>query len=244
MIQMTLQEKLGQISLFASEWDVTEPILKSNYKKMITEGKVGAMLNAYTVDYVRELQRLAVEESRLKIPLLIGYDVIHGHRTIFPIPLGQSCSWDLKMIEDAERVAAVEATAEGINWTFAPMVDISRDPRWGRVMEGSGEDTWLGCKIAEARVKGFQGTDLKANNTLLACAKHFAAYGAAQGGRDYNTVDISQLALHEIYLPPFKASVDAGAASIMTSFNEIAGVPSTCNKWLLNDLLKNEWGFK
>jgi len=242
--QMTLEEKLGQMSLFAAEWDVTGPILKNNYKKMITEGKVGAMLNAYTVDYVHELQRLAVEESRLKIPLLIGYDVIHGHRTIFPIPLGQSCSWDLKLIEDADRVAAIEATAEGINWTFAPMVDIARDPRWGRVMEGSGEDTWLGCKIAEARVKGFQGTDLKANNTLLACAKHFAAYGAPQAGRDYNTVDMSQLSLYEWYLPPFKACLVAGVGSFMTSFNEIAGVPSTCNKWLLTDLLKKEWGFK
>jgi beta-glucosidase len=244
MGQMTLEEKLGQISLFASEWDVTGPLLKSDYKKMIAEGKVGAILNAYTVDFVRELQRLAVEESRLKIPLLIGYDVIHGHRTIFPIPLGQSCTWDLKLIEEAERVAAVEATAEGINWTFAPMVDITRDPRWGRVMEGSGEDAWLGSKIAEARVRGFQGNDLKANNTLLACAKHFAAYGAAQGGRDYFTVDISQLSLYETYLPPFKACADAGAGSFMTSFNEIAGVPSTCNKWLLTDLLKKDWGFK
>ena len=241
---MTLDEKLGQLTLFASGWDVTGPILNVNDQKLIKQGKVGAILNAYTVDYVRNLQRMAVEESRLKIPMLFGYDVIHGHRTIFPIPLGQSCTWDLKMIEDAERVAAIEATAEGINWTFAPMVDIARDPRWGRVSEGSGEDTWLGCKIAAARVRGFQGNDLKANNTLLACAKHFAAYGAPQGGRDYNPVDISQLSLLEWYLPPYKACVDAGAASIMTSFNEIAGVPSTCNKWLLTDLLKNEWGFK
>ncbi len=242
--QMTLQEKLGQLTLFASGWDVTGPVVSSNDKKLIKEGKVGAILNAYTVDYVRDLQRMAVEDSRLKIPMLFGYDVIHGHRTIFPIPLGQSCSWDLKMIEDAERVAAIEATAEGINWTFAPMVDIARDPRWGRVMEGSGEDTWLGSKIAEARVKGFQGNDLKATNTLLACSKHFAAYGAPQGGRDYHTVDMSQLSLYESYLPPYKACVDAGAASFMTSFNEIAGVPSTCNKWLLTDLLKKEWGFK
>jgi len=241
---MTLEEKFGQMSLFASEWDVTGPILNSNNKKLIAEGKIGAILNGYTVDYVRELQRLAVEESRLKIPLLFGYDVIHGYRTIFPIPLGQACTWDLKMIEGAERVAASEASAEGINWTFAPMVDIARDPRWGRVMEGSGEDTWLGCKIAEARVKGFQGNDLKASNTLLACAKHFAAYGAPQAGRDYNTVDMSQLSLYEWYLPPYKACIDAGVISFMTSFNEISGVPSTCNKWLLSDLLRKEWGFK
>ncbi|MEI7725208.1 MAG: glycoside hydrolase family 3 N-terminal domain-containing protein [Bacteroidota bacterium] len=244
MSQMTLEEKLGQLTLFASGWDVTGPVVSSNDKQLIREGKVGAILNAYTVDYVRDLQRMAIENSRLKIPMLFGYDVIHGHRTIFPIPLGQSCTWNLKMIEDAERVAAIEATAEGINWTFAPMVDISRDPRWGRVMEGAGEDTWLGCKVAEARVKGFQGKDLKANNTLLACAKHFAAYGAPQGGRDYNTVDISQLSLYEWYLPTYKACVDAGVASIMTSFNEIGGVPSTCNKSLLTDLLKKDWGFK
>lgn len=241
---MTLDEKVGQLSLFLSGWDVTGPILNTNYKKRIKEGKVGAIFNAYTVDYVRELQQMAVEESRLKIPLIFGYDVIHGHRTIFPIPLGQACSWDLTAIAQSERIAAQEATAEGINWTFAPMVDIARDPRWGRVAEGAGEDTWLGCKIAEARVKGFQGKDLKENNTLLACAKHFAAYGAPQAGRDYNTVDMSELSLYEWYLPPYKACVDAGAGSVMTSFNEIAGVPSTCNKWLITDLLRKSWGFK
>jgi len=241
---MTLDEKVGQLSLFLSGWDVTGPILNTNYKKRIKEGKVGAIFNAYTVDYVRELQQMAVEESRLKIPLIFGYDVIHGHRTIFPIPLGQACSWDLTAIAQSERIAAQEATAEGINWTFAPMVDIARDPRWGRVAEGAGEDTWLGCKIAEARVKGFQGKDLKENNTLLACAKHFAAYGAPQAGRDYNTVDMSELSLYEWYLPPYKACIDAGAGSVMTSFNEIAGVPSTCNKWLITDLLRKSWGFK
>jgi beta-glucosidase len=193
---------------------------------------------------VRELQRMAVEESRLKIPLIFGYDVIHGHRTIFPIPLAQACSWDLEAIEQSERIAAQEATAEGINWTFAPMVDIARDPRWGRVAEGAGEDTWLGCRIGAARVRGFQGNDLKAKNTLLSCVKHYAAYGAAQAGRDYNTVDMSQLSLYEWYLPPYKATVDAGVASAMTSFNEIAGVPSTANRWLLTDLLRNDWGFK
>ena len=241
---MTLDEKIGQLSLFTSDWDKTGPSLNSNYKKLIRKGEVGAIFNAYTVDYVRDLQRIAVEDSRLKIPLLFGYDVIHGHRTIFPIPLGQACSWDLAAIEHAERIAAIEATAEGINWTFAPMVDIARDPRWGRVAEGAGEDTWLGCKIAASRVKGFQGGDLAAGNTLLACVKHFAAYGAAQAGRDYNTVDMSQLSLYEWYLPPYKACIDAGVGSVMTSFNEIAGVPSTCNKWLLTDLLRNDWKFK
>ncbi|MCX6279981.1 MAG: beta-glucosidase BglX [Bacteroidetes bacterium] len=241
---MTLDEKIGQLSLFTSDWDVTGPTLNSNYKNLIKEGKVGAIFNAYTVDYVRELQKLAVEESRLKIPLIFGYDVIHGHRTIFPIPLASACSWNLAAIEQSERIAACEASAEGINWTFAPMVDIARDPRWGRVAEGAGEDTWLGCRIAEARVKGFQGLNLKDNNTILACAKHFAAYGAAQSGRDYHTVDISQLSLYEWYLPPYKACIDAGVGSVMTSFNEIAGIPSTSNKWLLTDLVRKDWGFK
>jgi len=243
MAAMTLEEKIGQLSLFVSGWDTTGPILSNDYRKLIREGKAGALLNVYTVDYVRELQRMAVEESRLRIPLLFGYDVIHGHRTIFPIPLGQACSWDLAAIEQSERIAAREATAEGLNWTFAPMVDIARDPRWGRVAEGAGEDTWLGCKIAEARVHGFQGTDLKADNTLLACAKHYAAYGAPQAGRDYGTVDMSMLSLFEWYLPPYKACVDAGVGSIMTSFNEIAGIPSTGNKWLLTDVLRKEWDF-
>lgn len=240
---MTMDEKVGQLSLFVSGWDATGPVLGNDYKKLIREGKAGAILNAYTVDYVRDLQKMAIEETRLKIPLMFGFDVIHGHRTIFPIPLAQACSWDLTSIEQSERFAAEEATAEGLNWTFAPMVDIARDPRWGRVAEGAGEDTWLGCKIAEARVKGFQGNNLKANNTLLACVKHFAAYGAPQAGRDYNTVDMSLLSLYEWYLPPYKASVNAGAGSVMTSFNEIAGIPSTGNKWLLSDVLRKEWNF-
>lgn len=244
MSAMTLDEKIGQLSLFMSGWDATGPLLRTDYKALIAEGKVGAVLNGYTVDYVREIQRMAVEGSRLKIPLLFGYDVIHGHRTIFPIPLAQSCSWDMEAIEKSDRIAAIEATAEGLNWTFAPMVDLTRDPRWGRVAEGAGEDTWLASRIAQARVKGFQGNDLKANNTLLACAKHFAAYGAAQAGRDYHTVDMSMLSLHEWYLPTYQACVDAGAGSVMTSFNEIAGVPSTANRWLLTELLRGEWGFK
>jgi beta-glucosidase len=245
--KMTIEEKIGQLSLFQSDGDITGPAMNNNdnkYYKLIKEGKAGAIFNVYTVDNVRGLQKIAIEESHLKIPLIFGYDVIHGHRTIFPIPLGQSCSWDLKAIEESEQIAAMEATAEGLNWTFAPMVDIARDPRWGRVAEGAGEDTWLGCKIAEARVHGFQGKDLKDPHTLLACAKHFAAYGAPQAGRDYNTVDISQVSLYEWYLPPYKACVDAGVGSVMTSFNEIAGVPSTSNKWLLTDLLRKSWGFK
>jgi beta-glucosidase len=242
--QMTLDEKIGQLSLFASGWDVTGPTLNSSYKQLIRDGKAGAILNARGVDYVKSLQRIAVEESRLKIPLIFGLDVIHGYCTIFPIPLGQAASWDLDAIEKADRIAAMEASAGGINWTYAPMVDIARDPRWGRVSEGAGEDTWLGSRIAETRVRGFQGKWYGDAKHIMACAKHFAAYGAPQGGRDYNTVDMSTLSLYEYYLPSYKACVDAGVASIMTSFNEINGIPSTSNKWLLTELLRKDWGFK
>jgi len=241
--QMTLDEKIGQLSLFTSDWSSTGPTMRNDYLNLIRQGKAGSIFNAYTVDFVRNLQKTAVEETRLHIPLIFGYDVIHGHRTIFPIPLGQSSTWDTAMIEKAERIAAIEATAEGLNWTFAPMVDLARDPRWGRVMEGSGEDTFLGGLIAAARVRGFQGKSLSDNNTLLACVKHFAAYGAPQAGRDYHTVDISERSLYEWYLPVYKAAVDAGVASVMTSFNDIAGVPSTSNRWLLTSLLRENWGF-
>lgn len=241
---MTLEEKIGQLTLFTSNWSSTGPAMAKDNIELIKKGKVGGIFNAYTVDYVKSLQKIAVEETRLHIPLLFGYDVIHGHRTIFPIPLAQASSWDLAAIERADRIAATEATAEGINWTFSPMVDIARDPRWGRVMEGAGEDTWLGSMIAAARVRGFQGTDLGAENTLLACVKHFAAYGAPQAGRDYNTVDLSDRSLYEWYLPPYRAAVNAGVASVMTSFNEIAGVPSSSNKWLLTDILRDKWSFK
>nr|MCU0383276.1 glycoside hydrolase family 3 C-terminal domain-containing protein [Cyclobacteriaceae bacterium] len=210
----------------------------------IKNGDVGAIFNAYGASYTRQLQQLAVENTRLKIPLLFGYDVIHGHKTIFPIPLAESCSWDLEMMQRSARIAAEEATAEGLHWTFAPMVDIARDPRWGRVMEGAGEDTYLGAQIAAARVKGFQGENLNDVNTMLACVKHFAAYGAAQAGRDYHTVDMSDRVLRETYLPPYKAALDAGAATVMTSFNEIHGEPASGSAYLLTDILRNEWGFK
>lgn len=241
---MTLEEKIGQLSLFTSDWDKTGPSLREGYINDIRIGKAGAIFNAYTADYTRKLQKIAVEETRLHIPLIFGYDVIHGHRTIFPIPLGESCSWDLNLIEKSARIAATEATAEGLNWTFAPMVDIARDPRWGRVAEGAGEDTWLGSLIAKSRVKGFQGENLEATNTLAACAKHYAAYGAAQGGRDYNIVDISDYSLHNTYLPPFAACVEAGVASFMTAFNELNGIPCTANNYLLDDILRKKWGFK
>jgi len=240
---ITLDEKIGQVSLFTSDMSSTGPTMRDDYIDLIKQGKVGAVFNAYTVDFVRNLQKIAVEETRLHIPLIFGFDVIHGHRTIFPINLGQAATWDTVMIEKSERIAAVEATAEGLNWVFAPMVDLARDPRWGRVMEGAGEDTWLGSLVAAARVKGFQGTSLADNNSVLACVKHYAAYGAPQGGRDYHVVDMSERSLYEWYLPVYKASVDAGVGSVMTSFNEIAGVPSTSNKWLLTELLRNDWKF-
>ena len=240
---MTLEEKVGQMTLYTSGWDVTGPTLNENYKQDIVAGRCGNVFNAHTVKYNRELQRMAVEESRLGIPLFFGYDVIHGHKTIFPIPLAEACSWDLELIQEAARLSAKEAAASGLNWTFNPMVDIARDPRWGRIAEGSGEDTYLGSRIAAVKVKGYQGEDLSDPFTLMACAKHFAAYGAAQAGRDYHTVDISKRALFETYLPPFKAAIDAGAATLMTSFNEINGIPSSGNEWLLNDLLKRKWDF-
>ncbi|WP_201741479.1 beta-glucosidase BglX [Sinomicrobium soli] len=240
---MTLEEKIGQTVLFTSGWDVTGPSMDPNYKTYLKNGNVGAVFNAFTTEYNRELQRIAVEETRLGIPLMFGYDVIHGHRTIFPIPLGESASWDLDLMEKTARIAAVEASAEGINWTFAPMVDVARDARWGRIAEGAGEDTYLGSLIAVARVKGFQGDDLSASNTILACAKHYAAYGAAMAGRDYNTVDMSENELRTTYLPPFKAALDAGVATFMNSFNDLNGVPATGNSFLLRDILKGEWDF-
>ena len=241
---MTLDEKIGQMVLFTSDWDVTGPTIREGYLDDIRSGRCGNIFNAYTVDYIRELQRVAVEESRLGIPLMFGYDVVHGHKTIFPIPLGESCSWDLDLIRRSASASAAEAAASGLNWTFAPMVDISVDPRWGRVSEGAGEDPYLGSLIAAARVKGFQGENLANPLTVLACVKHFAAYGAPFGGRDYNTVDMSERQFREFYMPPYKAGVDAGALSVMTAFNEYDGVPATGNPYLLKDILKGEWNFQ
>ncbi len=240
---MTMEEKVGQMTLFTSDWDVTGPTLRAGYKDDIKKGRVGAIFNAHSAAFTRELQRIAVEETRLGIPLLFGYDVIHGYKTIFPVPLGESASWDLTAIEHSARIAGLEAAASGLHWTFAPMVDIARDPRWGRVCEGAGEDTYLGSAIAKARVKGFQGNGYDQPDAVLACVKHYAAYGAAQAGRDYHTVDMSERMLRDVYLPPFKAGADAGAWTFMTSFNELDGVPATGNKFLLTDILRNEWGF-
>ncbi len=241
---MTLEEKLGQLTQFTSDWGETGPFMRPNFKEDIVAGRTGSLLNAYSAAYTRELQHLAVDSTRLHIPLILGYDVIHGFRTITPIPLGESASWDLTAIEKSARVAADEASASGVHWTFAPMVDIARDPRWGRMAEGAGEDTYLGVAIALARVHGFQGDDLSATNTILACTKHFAAYGVAQAGRDYNTVDISERTLRDVYLPPFQATVDAGVATFMSSFNEINGVPATGNREYLTDILRGKWGFE
>lgn len=243
MARMTLDEKIGQLTLLTSDWESTGPTMRDSYKQDIRSGRVGSIFNAYTAKYTRELQQLAVEGTRLKIPLLFGYDVIHGHRTIFPISLGEAASWDMAAIEKSARVSAAEAAAEGLHWTFSPMVDIARDPRWGRISEGAGEDVFLGSKIAEARVRGYQGDDLAATDAVLATAKHFAAYGAAQAGRDYHTVDITERTLRDTYLPPFKAAVDAGVATFMTSFNEVDGVPASGSKYLLTDLLRGRWGF-
>lgn len=240
---MTLEEKIGQMNQYNGPWAATGPLTNDdNLLDQVKTGKVGSMLNVTGVKRTRELQELALQ-SRLKIPMLFGQDVIHGFRTIFPIPLGEAASWDLKAMEDGARVAATEASAAGVHWTFAPMVDIARDPRWGRVMEGAGEDTYLGSLIAKARVKGFQGTGFGDTSAVMACAKHFAAYGAAVGGRDYNSVDMSLRQLHETYLPPFKAAVEAGAATFMNSFNDINGIPATGNKYIQRDILKRDWKF-
>lgn len=240
---MTLDEKIGQLNQYTGDRLATGPIQENTTKYQdIREGRVGSMLNVKGARDTRKVQEVAMQ-SRLKIPLLFGLDVIHGYRVTFPIPLAESCSWDMDMIRSAARVAAREATAAGIHWTFAPMVDISRDPRWGRVMEGAGEDPYLGSLIAKARVKGFQGNRLGNLDALMACVKHFAGYGAAIAGRDYNTVDMSKRMLWEVYLPPFKAAVDAGAATFMNAFNELNGIPSTGNSYLQRDILKGKWGF-
>lgn len=241
---MTLDERIGQTVLFTSDWSVTGPSMRDNYLEDIRAGRCGNLLNAYTADFTREIQRIAVEETRLGIPILFGYDVIHGFRTIFPINLGMSASWDIEAIQESARIAASEAAAAGLHWTYSPMCDISVEPRWGRISEGSGEDPYLGSLIAAAMVRGYQGEDLSADHTLLSCVKHFAAYGAPQAGRDYNTVDMSERWLREFYLPPYKAAVDAGALSVMASFNELDGIPAHANAHLMNEILREEWGFQ
>jgi len=244
MAKMTVDEKIGQLNLPTGGEATTGSVVSTDLEGKIKAGQVGGVFSLTTPDRVRKTQEIAVTQSRLKIPLIFGQDVIHGYKTLFPIPLGLSATWDLNLIEKTARIAATEASADGLNWAYSPMVDISRDPRWGRISEGSGEDTYLGAKIAAAMVKGLQGNDLSANNTLMACVKHFALYGAAEAGRDYNTTDMSLHRMYNEYLPPYKAAVDAGAGSIMTSFNDINGLPATANPWLLTDVLRKQWGFK
>ena len=240
---MTLEEKIGQLNLPVTGEITTGQAKSSDIAAKIKRGEVGGLFNLKGVDKIRDVQRLAVENSRLGIPLLFGMDVIHGYETIFPIPLGLSCTWDIPAIEESARIAAVEASADGISWTFSPMVDISRDPRWGRVSEGSGEDPFLGALIARAMVRGYQGKDMSRNDEIMACIKHFALYGAAEAGRDYNTVDMSRQRMFNDYMLPYQAGVEAGAGSVMASFNEVEGVPATANKWLMTDVLRGAWGF-
>ena len=241
MAKMTLEEKIGQLNLLPGGDVTTGAIMDSPLAQLTAAGQLGAVLNVKGQDKIHELQRVAVKKSRLGIPLLIGLDVIHGNQTVFPIPLAQACSWDLKAIENGARIAAKEATAQGVNWVYSPMVDIAIDPRWGRVAEGAGEDPFLGCRIGEALVKGYQGNYGKEN--AMACVKHFALYGAAEAGRDYNTVDMSRVRMYNQYLAPYKAAAEAGAGSFMSSVNVVDGVPATCNKWLLTDLLRKEWKY-
>ncbi len=241
MQKMTVEEKIGQLNLLPGGDITTGAVMNSPLAQLTAEGKLGAVLNVKGQDKIRELQRIAVKKSRLGIPLLIGQDVIHGNQTVFPIPLAQACSWDIAAIEQGARIAAKEATAQGINWVYSPMVDIAIDPRWGRVAEGAGEDPFLGSRIGEALVRGYQGNYGKEN--AMACVKHFALYGAAEAGRDYNTVDMSRVRMYNQYLPPYKAAAEAGAGSFMSSFNVVDGIPATCNRWLLTDLLRNEWKY-
>jgi len=240
--QMSLEEKIGQLNQY--NWKAIDERTRSgSLLNEIREGKVGSFFNVSGTEQLAAIQKIAVEQSRLKVPLLFAHDIIHGYKTIFPVPLAEAATWDLDLIEKSARIAAIEASAAGLHWTFAPMVDIARDPRWGRIMEGAGEDPYLGSLIAAARVRGFQCSDLSRPDTILACAKHFAAYGAAEAGREYNTTDMSLLRLWEVYLPPFKAAVDAGVATVMNSFNELNGIPSSANKYLVTDVLKNKWEF-
>lgn len=244
MQKMTLDEKIGQLNLPAAGDIVTGQASSSDISNKIREGKVGGLFNVKSLAKIREIQRVAVEQSRLRIPLLFGMDVIHGYETVFPIPLALSCTWNPELIEQSARIAAIEASADGINWTFSPMVDLARDPRWGRIAEGSGEDPYLGSVVARAMVKGYQGEDLRKDNTILSCIKHFALYGAAEAGRDYNTTDMSRIRMFNEYFPPYKAGIEAGAGSVMASFNEIDGIPATASRFLMTDVLRKMWGFK
>ena len=243
MKKMTLEEKIGQLNLPVTGEITTGQAKSSDVAKRIRNGEVGGLFNLKGVERIREVQRQAVEESRLGIPLLFGMDVIHGYETIFPIPLGLSCTWDMKAIEESARIAAIEASADGISWTFSPMVDVSRDPRWGRVSEGNGEDPFLGAAIARAMIRGYQGKDMNRNDEIMACVKHFALYGASEAGRDYNTVDMSRQRMFNEYMLPYQAAVEAGVGSVMASFNEVDGVPATGSKWLMTDVLRKQWGF-
>ncbi|MFA6541923.1 MAG: glycoside hydrolase family 3 N-terminal domain-containing protein, partial [Bacteroidota bacterium] len=242
---MTVEEKLGQLNQIGGTWysDKSDR-LNEEQTQMLREGKIGSFLGITGNKETGRIQHIAVDETRLKIPVLFGADIIHGYRTIFPIPLAEASSWNPRLVEESAHIAALEGSAAGVHWTYAPMVDIARDPRWGRIAEGSGEDPYLGSVMAAARVRGFQGKSLLEYGSLLACVKHFAAYGGAEAGRDYNTVDMSERTLREIYLPPYRAAIDAGAWTVMSSFNEINGEPATGNHWLMTDLLRGEWGFK
>ncbi|MDH7463548.1 beta-glucosidase BglX [Chitinophagaceae bacterium 26-R-25] len=244
MQKMTVEEKIGQLNLVTPGGTVTGSVVSKDVDSKIRNGQVGSLFGITGPDKIRKAQEIAVNNSRLHIPLIFGLDVIHGHRTIFPIPIGLSCSWNMDIIQKSAEIAASEATADGLSWVYSPMVDIARDPRWGRVSEGSGEDTYLGCQVAKAMVKGYQGSGYSDPTKVMACVKHFALYGAAEAGRDYNTTDMSRIKMYEYYLPPYKAAIDAGVGSVMSSFNEVDGVPATANKWLMTDLLRKQWGFK
>jgi len=244
MSRMTLDEKIGQLNLVTGGIPTTGSVVNKGIEESIKKGGIGGMFGIWGADKVKEVQDIAVKNSRLHIPMIFGLDVIHGHETVFPIPLGISATWDMGLIEQSAHIAAKEATAEGLNWVFSPMVDIARDPRWGRISEGGGEDPWLGSQIAMAMVKGYQGNNMMNPDAVMACVKHFALYGGAEAGREYNTVDMSLIKMYQDYLPPYKAAVDAGAGSFMSSFNTINGIPATANQWLLTKLLRNQWGFK
>jgi beta-glucosidase len=240
LAKMTLAEKLGQLQQLDGEANGN---FRPEHLQLARQGLLGSTLNVRGAQRTNELQRIAVTESRLKIPLIFGFDVIHGYRTIFPIPLGEAASWDPAAVERAAGIAAAEARAAGVHWTFAPMVDIARDPRWGRITEGSGEDPYLGSAMARARVRGFQGSDYSARDKIVACAKHWVAYGAAEAGRDYNTTEVSERTLREVYFPPFKAALDAGVGTFMSAFNDLNGIPSSANSFTLTQVLRNEWKF-